>query len=290
MATTTTPQLMSPIRANYVGEAVGSIPYYASITQPQSQAINANTPTKSNSYLDLYAEYERRIRGSLAAQQEAMRNQLATSKQGVSQNYDSAAAANYLNYMKQRNNLPEQLQRLGINGGASETAAMRMANNYALNQGNNEASRNAALAQLQSAYDTNSASLEQSANDKLASAYMNLAQAQIQYDDTLSEREYQHEQDRLAREDAKEQQAYERKQAEEQLEREEKQAAMSDYSATKSGWKAITKAIKKAWNNYKKYKGNDKTKAAKYLEKYRMLKARRGEIESIMLQNGKSWK
>lgn len=291
------PQIMTPVQEKYTDAATsipnGSqmTPYAGLVPESQAQALGMSTSaTKSNPYLDLYAEYEKRVQESLAKQQEALRNQLIQSKQGTSANYNSAAAANYLNYMKQQNAMPEQLARLGVNGGASETAAMRMANNYALNQGSNEASRNAALASLQSAYDTNSASLDQSANDKLANAYMNLAQAQIQYDDTLKEREYQHEQDRLAREDAKEQQAYERKQAEEQLKREEKQASYGDYSATKAGHKAISKAIDKAYANYKKYKkAGKKTKAAKALEKYRMLKTRRGEIETIMLQNKQKW-
>jgi hypothetical protein len=146
--------------------------------------------TKDTRYVDLYKNYEQGQRTAYNDQLAAMRSQLATSKANVANNYDQSAAANYVNYIRQRNALPEQLAALGINGGASESAGVRMANNYAAAQSSNTASRNAAMGQLQNSFDTNAANMRNTLNQNLNDQYMRLAQAQIEYQDTLNERDF----------------------------------------------------------------------------------------------------
>lgn len=144
---------------------------------------NSKTP-----YTDIYNAYAQSRQQSLANQQQLLANQLASSKASTNRNYDSNAAQAYINYIKQRNSMPEQLRAQGINGGASESVMARVANNYAQNTANNNSSRSSALSELQNAYNTNLANLNQSFDDDLAAQRLALAQAQAQYTDTLNQR------------------------------------------------------------------------------------------------------
>ena len=125
-------------------------------------------------YLDIAKAYEQKARQNLANQENAMAQQLATSKQATAASYDSAAAGNYVNYMKQQNAIGEQLARQGIRGGASESAMARIGNNYALNQGNTAASRAAAMGQLQNTYNNNLLAMRQQAEENIANNNMAL--------------------------------------------------------------------------------------------------------------------
>lgn len=144
---------------------------------------NSATP-----YLDIAKAYEDKARQNLANQEAIMQKQLAASKAQTAANYDSAAAGNYVNYMKQQNAIGEQLARQGIRGGASESALARIGNNYALNQGNTNAQRYAAYGALQNTYDTNLANMRQATEENIANNNMALQQSQVQYEDTLAQR------------------------------------------------------------------------------------------------------
>ena len=162
----------------------GAVQTQQAVATPMQDAYtNRGTP-----YTDLAKAYEESARKALAQQEAALAQQLATSKQGTKSSYDSNASQNYINYMRQRNALPEQLRAMGVNGGASETAQTRMMNNYAMNQGANEASRASALSQLQGAYDTNIANLRNALEERILDNNLALSQSQIQYDDTLAQR------------------------------------------------------------------------------------------------------
>lgn len=165
--------------ANTVSDVIRQQP----ATPAQDAYNNRGTP-----YTDLANAYAEKAREMYQQQQEAMAKQLDASKQSTSSNYDSAAAGNYVNYMKQQNALGEQLAQQGIRGGASESALARIGNNYAMNQGNTAAQRYGALAQLQSAYDNNLANMRQAMEERIADNDLALRQSQIQYDDTLAQR------------------------------------------------------------------------------------------------------
>ena len=156
-------------------------PAYA--TPAQDAYANRGTP-----YLNIAQSYEDRARANLAAQEAVLAKQLAASQKSTNVGYDSAAAGNYVNYMRQQNALPEQLARQGVRGGASESAMTRIGNNYALNQGNTNAARASALGQLQTAYDTNIMNMRQNAEDNILNNNLALQQSLLQYDDTLAQR------------------------------------------------------------------------------------------------------
>ena len=139
-------------------------------------------------YIDAANAYANQLRSQLAQQEKAMNDQLATSKAGVGAQYDSSAAQNYINYMRQQNALPEELQAQGISGGASESATARMMNNYALNQANNSASRNAALGQLQNSFDTNLAEMRHQLDQTIADNAYQAQQQQMQFNYNLQQK------------------------------------------------------------------------------------------------------
>lgn len=60
--------------------------------------------------------------------------------------YDKQQNENYINYMMAQRALPEQLARLGLSGGASETSQLRANMNYANQRGATNLNRNAEIA------------------------------------------------------------------------------------------------------------------------------------------------
>lgn len=224
--------------------------------------------TSATPYMDIAQAYEKKARENLTAQEQAMKQQLAASQKSTNASYDSAAAGNYINYMRQQNALPEQLARQGIRGGASESAMTRIGNNYALNQGNTNAARASALGQLQSAYDTNIANMRQNAEENIMNNNMTLQQSQVQYDDTLAQRaaeeaRYREEVERAAREReediARDEARYSTEQdwKEREWTRYAKEKKVEEYAAgltRYTGNSGITK-LKKLLKNIKKTKG-----------------------------------
>lgn len=180
-----------PVSNNVASATSGVAQNINQASQETAQASPTDTYSRSTPYTDLAAAYEAKAREAFAQQEAALARQLAASKQGAKANYDSIASQNYINYMKQKNALPEQLKAMGINGGASESAQTRMMNNYAINQGSNESSRASSLSQLQNSYDTNLANLRNALEERILENNLALQQAQIQYDDTLAQREYE---------------------------------------------------------------------------------------------------
>lgn len=239
--------------------------------------------TSATPYVDIAKAYEKKARENLASQETAMANQLAASKKSTNASYDSAAAGNYVNYMKQQNALPEQLARQGIRGGASESAMARIGNNYALNQGNTNAARASALGQLQTAYDNNIANMRQAAEENIMNNNMALQQSQVQYEDTLAQRaaeeaRYREEVARAAQERAEDIARDEARYADEQKWKQtEWNTSRSDkvleqYAATISRFTSVS-SINKAIDKLKA--GNDTNK----WQKIWLLAQRRAEIK-----------
>lgn len=189
----------NPVRGVFGGIGNATNPNAVPFNNPNSAVMsglankvnNAAQEEQKKNYLDIAAAYEAAARANFAQQQEAMARQLDASKQSTSSNYDSAAAGNYVNYMKQQNALGEQLAAQGIRGGASESALARIGNNYAQNQGNTTAQRYGALSQLQNSYDTNIANMRSAMEENILANRLAMEQAQLQYEDALAQREYE---------------------------------------------------------------------------------------------------
>ena len=159
------------------------------ILKPQVQQSSSKPAYVTDKrYVNAANAYNKQLQSQYAAQQQAMANQLATSKASTASNYDSTAAQAYVNYAKQKNALPEMLRSQGLTGGASESALVNMQNNYALNQSNNEASRAAAMAQLQNTYDTNIANLKSELDRTVADNNYKAKQQQIEFNYNMQQK------------------------------------------------------------------------------------------------------
>lgn len=88
--------------------------------------------------------------------------------------YNDNARSYYQMYKQNQNRLGENLSRLGINGGASETAALNQLNNYSGNIYNNQQAKSNALDNINSEYDRIIAQNSADIASKLADMYYNL--------------------------------------------------------------------------------------------------------------------
>lgn len=107
-----------------------------------------------------------------AALEEARQNALA----GIEQTYNDSARNYYRLYRAQENELPEQLSSIGATGGATESAALRLMNNYSDNLYKNENSRNQDVNGLNEDYYNAVAQNSAELASQIANAYLQQAQ------------------------------------------------------------------------------------------------------------------
>ena len=124
--------------------------YDSYVTQLQSGAGNAN-----------------------AALEEARSNALA----GIKSTYDDSARNYYRLYKTMEKELPEQLSSIGATGGATESAALRLMNNYSDNLYKNETARNQDINGLNQDYNDAIAKNSMQLAQQIADAYLQKAQA-----------------------------------------------------------------------------------------------------------------
>lgn len=91
----------------------------------------------------------------------------------VNSNYDNTQRQNYVQYMENRRDLPEQMARMGISGGgASETSALRAQTNYENLYNNTERSRNSDIGKINNTLadtlNTYRMTADQNMNDEIA--------------------------------------------------------------------------------------------------------------------------
>ena len=88
-------------------------------------------------------EYYQNIINEYNQRQTELANKQAKARNA---DYDKQQNENYINYMMAQRALPEQLARLGLSGGASETSQLRANMNYANQRGATNLNRNAEIA------------------------------------------------------------------------------------------------------------------------------------------------
>lgn len=90
----------------------------------------------------------------------------------VNSNFDNTQRQNYVQYMQNQRELPEQLARMGVTGGASETSALRARTNYENNYNNTERSRGTEIGNINNALadqlNTYRMTADQNMNDEIA--------------------------------------------------------------------------------------------------------------------------
>ena len=102
-------------------------------------------PASQGGYMDAFAKYQTDRTNQLNAYRQQLDNTLAQNNATTNANYDSSARQAYVDYMRKQKALPSQLQTLGVNGGATESALLNLYNNYGSSHAANEQQRNADL-------------------------------------------------------------------------------------------------------------------------------------------------
>lgn len=150
-------------------------------------STNTKTP-----YLEMYNQYAKQQQGI----RDAFRSQMETDKANdinrANAQYDNAARQNYINYMQQRKNLPNDLNAANINGGAAESSLIRLGTNYGSNIASNEAARGNSLDELSQNYADRLAQYEEEYDNKLQSAYLTMLENQQKYEQEQREKDLQY--------------------------------------------------------------------------------------------------
>ena len=102
-------------------------------------------PASQGGYMSAYGQYETDRTAQLDATRNQLDQTLAQNNATTNANYDNAARQAYVQYMQRQRALPGQLQRLGVNGGATESGLLNLYNNYGASHAANEQQRNADL-------------------------------------------------------------------------------------------------------------------------------------------------
>ena len=201
----TTQQTMLPTVQQQVMMPQAMMPEYVGQSQEELQAA----------YDKIAALQEQAVQGQLA-----MTNaQLRAAQQNANSQYDELARQAYINMRQSQVALPQQLAALGISGGGSETANLKLQTNYQNNLNNSEQQRakmlqDFALQKLQAQTQANSdiSGIKADAAQNAMNAWQNeqanqnswnqwLANFQMQqkqYQDSLSQYEYEKQQNELA--------------------------------------------------------------------------------------------
>ena len=126
-------------------------------------------------------------------QNTALQNAQKLSADQINNAYDLSARDYYQLYKTQQAKLPENLSKAGVTGGASESAQLKMMNNYSENLYKNEAARNNQLAGVNQNYNDQIAQNSINAANQMANAYLQMAQQQLAYkrQDELAQKEAQ---------------------------------------------------------------------------------------------------
>ena len=126
-------------------------------------------------------------------QNAALQNAQKLSADQINNAYNLSARDYYQLYKTQQAKLPENLSKAGVTGGASESAQLKLMNNYSENLYKNEAARNNQLAGVNQNYNNQIAQNSINAANQMANAYLQMAQQQLAYkrQDELAAKEQQ---------------------------------------------------------------------------------------------------
>ena len=114
-------------------------------------------------------------------QNAALQNANKLNQEQINSAYDNSAREYYRLYKTQQKQLPENLSRLGVTGGASESSQLKLLNSYSDNLYKNESARNNQLAGVNADYNNQIAENSINAANTMANSYLQLAQQQLAY-------------------------------------------------------------------------------------------------------------
>ena len=127
------------------------------------------------------APYQQMYANMQAQQNAALQNANRLNQDQINSAYDNSAREYYRLYKTQQKQLPENLSRLGVTGGASESSQLKLLNSYSDNLYKNESARNNQLAGVNADYNNQIAKNSINAANTMANSYLQLAQQQLSY-------------------------------------------------------------------------------------------------------------
>lgn len=150
------------------------------ILQTANQVYNLNKGynQQMNTLQQGYDQYITALNNGANNANAALENARNSALSGIESVYDDSARDYYRLYRTQEMELPEQLSSVGATGGASESAALRLMNNYSDNLYKNESARNRDINGLNQDYYDAVAENSMRLASELAGAYLDLAQQQ----------------------------------------------------------------------------------------------------------------
>ena len=160
---------------------IGGKTYNVSAGQTAAEQQAALAAAEQTGYDNAMAQYQNIYSTQQADTTAALQNAYTANAEQINTNYDNAARNYYQLYKTQQAQLPENLSKLGVTGGASESAQIDLLNTYSNNLYNNESNRNNQLANANQNYNDKIAENSANVANSMASAYLQMAQQQLQY-------------------------------------------------------------------------------------------------------------
>ena len=152
--------------------------YSKGSAQPYMDAYNKSASMMKDAREE-YRKSQSELRDAYRKQMETELNDNLTKS---NQEYDASGRQNYINYMQAQKRLPDELNALGIRGGASESSLIRLGTNYGSNVASNESARQGALDAIRQAYAQQVADYNKDLNERLAQAQATAEQNQINWE------------------------------------------------------------------------------------------------------------
>lgn len=178
------------LAGNILGAAVQN-PSAGSLINPfnigQYNAINQGYATQLDALNKGTEQYITTLNNGAEGANAALDNARSNAIDQITRTYDDSARNYYRLYKRQEKDLPEQLSSVGATGGASESAALNLMNNYSDNLYKNEYGRNQQISGLNEDYYNAVAQNSQQLAQQIASAYLNLAESQAQLEGQKSD-------------------------------------------------------------------------------------------------------
>lgn len=178
-----------------LGNAFGNTVGGRGITPPTRNFDNAiqvenmlNRELEKDPYMQLYDAYQSQLQSNAVAQREYLEKMYGETADILNKNYDKSANNAYINYRQSQQKLPEQLSNLGITGGASESANLKLQSAYGTNLANNEFNRNNDIASARRDLSQGVNEIDSGLNSQLADAYANFGSQSIAYKEAQKEK------------------------------------------------------------------------------------------------------
>ena len=131
----------------------------------------AQNTVSSTPYEDSYKKIADVYKDGATDQKKYLENSYKQQITGINSDYDRTANQAYVQYRQNQKALPSQLSRMGMTGGATENANIKLQTAYGANLANNEFNRNKALSDASISYNDRVNAVDTNLNQTLAGAY-----------------------------------------------------------------------------------------------------------------------